>query len=126
MDLSAAGRLPVAAFCGIGNPAGFRHTLQTSGFTVAGFLELPDHCPYNERQRRQLADWLSKLDVERVVCTRKDLVKLPYDELAGKRLWALDIELDIVAGRSELERLLARFVQSDHHCQSGSPGRSRP
>jgi tetraacyldisaccharide 4'-kinase len=110
----------VAAFCGIGNPAGFRATLQTLGCEIAGWLELPDHCAYDERQIARLADWLKALDVQHVVCTRKDLVKIPHESLAGKRLWALDIELHVLQGLSELESLL-------DHCQSQSSStRGRP
>jgi tetraacyldisaccharide 4'-kinase len=96
----------IAAFCGIGNPAGFRHTLSSCGLDIAGWLELPDHCPYGERELAQVAKWLAAIDVEYVVCTRKDLVKIPRDKLAGKRLWALDIELEIARGRDEFESLL--------------------
>jgi tetraacyldisaccharide 4'-kinase len=96
----------IAAFCGIGNPAGFRHTLASCGLEIAGWLELPDHCPYGERELARVLQWLDSLDAEHVVCTRKDLVKIPRDELAGKRLWALDIELEIERGRKELQALL--------------------
>ena len=37
---------PVAAFCGVGNPAGFRHTLSSCGYQLAGFREFPDHHAY--------------------------------------------------------------------------------
>jgi tetraacyldisaccharide 4'-kinase len=36
----------VLAFCGIGNPAGFRHTLAACGYRVVEFLEFPDHHGY--------------------------------------------------------------------------------
>ena len=55
--------------------------------------------------------WLDLLDVECAVCTRKDLVKIPREKLAGKRLWALDIELEIVRGRERMEGLLAQVGQ---------------
>ena len=97
----------VAAFCGIGNPAGFRYTLTQCGICPQGFLELPDHCAYDETALRCVTDWLLTLTgVTDVICTRKDLVKIPRDELAGKRLWALEIELEIGRGREDLERLL--------------------
>ena len=40
----------------------------------------------------------------------KDLVKIRRDELDGKRLWALEIELEIVHGEHELQAALARFL----------------
>jgi tetraacyldisaccharide 4'-kinase len=96
----------VAAFCGIGNPAGFRHTLETSGLIVADLLALPDHCPYGERELARVKDWLGAQGVQYAICTRKDVVKIPHTELSGKRLVALDIELEIVRGQAELEALL--------------------
>src|SRR5262249_25152626 len=33
----------VAAFCGIGNPRGFRHTLDQCGYSVTTWREFPDH-----------------------------------------------------------------------------------
>jgi len=121
LELAELRRQPIAAFCGIGNPAGFRHTLETCGLEIAGWLELPDHCPYSERELARLSEWLQPLAVGHVICTRKDLVKIPRDDLGAKRLWALEIELEIARGRHELESLLA------HHRQSrSSSGLSRP
>jgi len=111
LEMAALAGQPVAAFCGIGNPAGFRATLESCGFKLAGWLELADHCPYDERQIAMLCQWLDLLDVPHVVCTRKDLVKIPSDRLAGKRLWALDVELRVLKGLDQLEPLL-------HCCQS--------
>ena len=47
---------PVVAFCGIGNPAGFRRTLAGCG-SMADFREFPDHHAYTPRDLDRLADW---------------------------------------------------------------------
>ena len=112
LDLSVLRGRPIAAFCGIGNPAGFRHTLGQVGFTLRTFLELPDHCPYGPRELDRVQSWLQRLPyVEDAVCTRKDLVKLRAEELAGKRIWALEIELAIVRGQDALRSLLEVLAQ---------------
>jgi tetraacyldisaccharide 4'-kinase len=110
MAIDELKRQSLAAFCGIGNPPGFRHTLNACGLDLAAFLELPDHCRYDEPELSRLRSWLQPLDVTYAVCTRKDLVKIPHDELAGKRLIALDIQLEITAGKAELEKLLAELA----------------
>src|SRR4029453_4534743 len=110
IEAAELGGKPVAAFCGIGNPAGFRHTLSEAGFAGAGWLELADHCPYGDKEIAQVLDWLQRLEVEHVVCTRKDLVKIPREDLAGKRLLALEIELDITRGREALASILNRIT----------------
>ena len=45
----------VAAFCGLGNPTGFRHTIQTCGYYLAGFREFPDHHSYSRADMEVLA-----------------------------------------------------------------------
>ncbi|MEX2173126.1 MAG: tetraacyldisaccharide 4'-kinase [Pirellulaceae bacterium] len=101
----------VAAFCGIGNPAGFRHTLHRYGLDLAGLFELSDHAAYPPAELARIEAWLRGLgDIEAVVCTRKDLVKIPRAELAGRPLWALDIRLEITAGRQRLEALLEPMI----------------
>jgi tetraacyldisaccharide 4'-kinase len=100
----------IAAFCGIGNPAGFRHTLEQSGLIAADFLEMPDHCSYGESELSRVVAWLNGMGgVEDAICTRKDLVKIPAGDLGGKRLWALEIELEIIRGQEELQMLLAEI-----------------
>lgn len=100
----------IAAFCGIGNPAGFRHTLLRAGAEVIGFREFSDHHAYGRQDVESLAAWANSLDVEMVVCTSKDLVKLRIERLDQRTLWALAIELEILAGREELETRLAAIL----------------
>ena len=110
----------VAAFCGIGNPAGFRHTLASCGCDVAGWLELPDHCAYGPSELARLTRWLESVDVQHVVCTCKDLVKIPREELAGKKLWALEIEMEIGRGGEALDVALDDIIAE----VASSPSRS--
>lgn len=100
-----AGR-PVAAFCGLGNPAGFRHTLDACGYRVASFRELPDHYHYGPTDVAGLAAWAERLEVDAVVCTHKDLVKLGVDRLGESPLWALAIEIGFLNGQEEFEKRL--------------------
>jgi tetraacyldisaccharide 4'-kinase len=105
----------VAAFCGIGNPAGFRHTLAGCGLNLAGFRELPDHFAFPPDELAKLEQWTGSLGkLAAVLCTRKDLVKIPRENLAGLPLWAVEVSLEVTTGREELEALLeplARKVQ---------------
>jgi tetraacyldisaccharide 4'-kinase len=103
---SLAGR-KVAAFCGIGNPAGFRHTLNQCRFRVAALREFPDHHPYHRDDVDSLTSWLAGLDVDAVLCTHKDLVKLQVSRLGGRPLWAVGIGVDFLGGREALETRLS-------------------
>jgi tetraacyldisaccharide 4'-kinase len=101
----------VAAFCGIGNPAGFRGTLERCGVLVVDWLELPDHCAYDANQLARLEQWLASCDVSIALCTAKDRVKIPRDRLGGKALWALEIELAVLRGQDQLEEALSRIAE---------------
>ena len=106
-----AGR-PVAAFCGIGNPDGFRHTLDQCGYQVAGFREFPDHHPYTREDVDRLTQWVQSLSVtEAVVCTHKDFVKIGVTQLGNRPLWAVEISVDIGQGQRELERRLRSVAE---------------
>lgn len=129
--LSASGReLPlaelagkrVAALAGIGNPAGFRHTLATSGLEVVEFREFPDHHAFSRDDVQSLIAWADGLDVEAVVCTHKDLVKLGVDRLGRRPLWALVIGLEILAGEPEFAARLAEVTRPTAAPASNRPG----
>jgi tetraacyldisaccharide 4'-kinase len=102
---SLAGR-PVAAVCGIGNPAGFWHTLARMGCQVVARREFPDHHRYRPDEIRSLATWADGLGVEAVLTTHKDLVKIGFENLGRQPLWAVRIGLEFLAGQAEFEALL--------------------
>jgi tetraacyldisaccharide 4'-kinase len=109
MPLDATWDQPVAALCGIGNPTGFRHTLEQCGCQTAGFREFPDHHRYTPRDVQRLARWADELEVSAVLCTCKDLVKLAVDRLGDKPLWAVRIEIEFLTGQAALESRLRRL-----------------
>lgn len=96
----------VAAFCGIGNPAGFRHTLESCGCRVLGFREFADHHQYLPADLDSLSAWAEQLDASAVLCTGKDLVKISVDHLGNRPLWGVDIELEFLTGQESLESRL--------------------
>ncbi len=101
----------VAAFCGLGNPAGFRHTLQTCDCQVVDFREFPDHHPYPARDLESLARWADGLaDIAAIVCTHKDLVKIPRSQLGGVPLRGLEIGLEFTVGGSAFEQRLGTLI----------------
>ena len=103
----------VAAFCGIGNPTGFRRTLEGCGATIAGFREFPDHHAYDRADIEALAEWAERLDATWLVCTAKDLVKLRVERVGTRPLWAMGIELEVLAGLSDFEALLEPLLPSE-------------
>src|SRR6185295_12826303 len=69
--ISEISQQKVAAFCGIGNPAGFRHTLESLGCAVVGSREFPDHHGYTREDVDDLAAWARETGATLLVCTRK-------------------------------------------------------
>ena len=100
----------VGAFCGIGNPAAFRRTLEDLGANVIGFRTFPDHHAYTREDVDELRSWASALPAEaEIATTQKDWVKLRLDDLAGRPLRTIRIELTFRDGEKEFGEVLRRI-----------------
>ena len=65
----------VLAFCGIGNPVGFRQLLEKQGIAVTEIIEFPDHHSYSQTDLQDIYNRARELSCGAVVCTQKDMVK---------------------------------------------------
>jgi len=102
----------VAAFCGIGNPAGFRHTLQSLGCEIVAWREFPDHHPYDAATVQELQRWLTRIpSASRIICTSKDLVKFKHTRLADRPLQALVIRCEFLQGENLLTDRLSAVLK---------------
>jgi len=117
-------RQHVAAFCGIGNPVGFRRTLTGCGIAVPDgrFRKYPDHYSYQLADIEGVETWAKSNHTEALLTTQKDLVKIPRVSLGGIPLWALEIELKFESQESELQlaKLLRVVVGQGSGCSSRS------
>ena len=102
----------VSAFCGIGNPEGFRRTLAGLGVEPIDFRVFPDHHAYSAADIQSLGEAVETLGVDLVLTTQKDLVKLRENRLGRTPLRALRIGLEITEGREGLVQALTRFLPS--------------
>ncbi len=105
-ELASLAGKPIAAFCGIGNPAGFRRALAGCGLEIAAMRELDDHFPYAQSDLEDLRRWTDNLDVAAAICTCKDLVKIADRWTGAKPFWALSSRLEITSGQDQLEEIL--------------------
>jgi tetraacyldisaccharide 4'-kinase len=101
---------PVVAFCGIGNPEGFRRTLAGLGIRPIDFRSYPDHHSYSSEDVRDLIDWAVRLGAEFALTTQKDLVKLRASTLGPVPLRALRIGLEMIEGQEILLDALRRVI----------------
>jgi len=65
-----------AAFCGIGNPEGFRLTLERAGCSPAPFTVFPDHERYALAQIDRILAEAQKVGCTGILTTEKDAVKV--------------------------------------------------
>jgi tetraacyldisaccharide 4'-kinase len=94
----------IGAFCGIGNPEAFRHTLAGLSADVRTFREFPDHHPYRREDVDDLNRWASELPAgTAILTTQKDWVKLRVSELGVRPLWALRIGLQFTQGQDDFD-----------------------
>ena len=93
-----------AAFCGIGNPEGFRLTLERAGCQVGLSMVFADHEPYTRRQVGEVLDRARAAGCERIITTEKDAVKVAplLRRLVAPHLYALRTELEFTEGAAEL------------------------
>ncbi len=112
MDVAMLQGRKVLAFCGLGNPNGFRNTLQQCGADVVDFRSFPDHHSFGRDDIESLLRWVTDHQPDLVICTHKDLVKVETDELAGVPLRALLVELRVIQGHDDLEELLEQTCDS--------------
>jgi tetraacyldisaccharide 4'-kinase len=88
----------VGAFCGLGNPASFRRTLEGLGLEIAGWVEFEDHHRYRPRELIHLGDHLAVGAAAALVTTQKDSVNLcdhASDLVAPLPLYWLEIGVKI-------------------------------
>lgn len=99
----------VAAFCGIGNPEGFRRTIEPLCGSLAAFRAFPDHHPYAAADLDDLARWARDAGADLALTTQKDSVKLRVATLGPTPLRSLRIGLDVIAGVEHLDEALDRL-----------------
>ncbi|MDP2654868.1 MAG: tetraacyldisaccharide 4'-kinase [Candidatus Omnitrophota bacterium] len=105
----------IAAFCGIGDPEGFRKTLEQQSAKVEKFFAFEDHHWYTPGDWELIAGGCREAGVEWLVTTSKDAVKVmqaPVPELKGLKIFELKITISITEGYDEflrrVDHLLAR------------------
>src|SRR5882724_8841718 len=114
MAVEALRGRPVAAFCGIGNPEGFRRTLDRFGVEVVAWRTFADHHPYGRADVEELRRWARQQPTETaLVTTQKDLVKIQLDRLGERELWALRIRLRVLSNQEVFEKKLRQILPQD-------------
>jgi tetraacyldisaccharide 4'-kinase len=93
-----------AAFCGIGNPEGFRLTLQKAGCELAFLRVFSDHERYRARQIEQVHSAAERAGCQGLITTEKDAVKVEGLLKGSWRVpfYALQTDLEFIEGSQAL------------------------
>ncbi len=113
----------VAVFCGIGNPAGFRHTLNATHCEIAAWRVFPDHHRYSSADFASLSQLIDNSGATMAVCTQKDLVKILQPKLGDVPLWAIAIEMQFQAGQDAFENALKAVCAPSQSSSDGNDNR---
>lgn len=102
----------VFAFCGIGNPQSFFHTITNQGSILVGSRAFADHHRYTAGDIQQVREWAVRQQAELLLTTQKDWTKVA--RLVVSRgpptLACLTVELRLTAGAAELTALIDRVL----------------
>jgi tetraacyldisaccharide 4'-kinase len=101
-DQDALRKLPIAAFCGIGNPNAFFQQLRDEGFELRYKESFRDHHTYSQAEIDRLSREAAGAGAQALITTAKDAVKLESMRF-GLPCYVLEIEMRIL----EADRLLA-------------------
>jgi len=99
-----------ALFCGIGNPWGFVKTVRSLGAEVAAACFLPDHFVYDDTGLAFAAARMADAGAEIILTTKKDAVKIGRRWNGPAPLRLLEVEIEFLCGREQLEGLLKDVI----------------
>ena len=98
-----------AIFSGIGNPQGFEDCVSSLGINAELSFRFADHHNYTQADIRGIIKAAQEKNLDAIVTTRKDAVKIRQLETGSWGILALDIELNITKNETELNRRLLKL-----------------
>ena len=101
----------VALFCGIGNPSRFVKSVEALGCRVVVSHYMPDHIPIGQKEFERFAALSKEKGAEYLLCTEKDMVKLPqFTQSSPLPLGWVEVELEVVENREAWERMREEII----------------
>ena len=103
----------VLSFCAIGNPSSFEQTITDIGATVVEGVRYPDHHNYTMLEMQQVTEHAEEQEVDAIITTEKDAVKIPSEFIYSDRplpLYVLGIEVRITSGELEFMELVSKLT----------------
>ncbi|MDD5097170.1 MAG: tetraacyldisaccharide 4'-kinase [Candidatus Omnitrophica bacterium] len=99
----------VAVFSGIGNPQGFESCVFALGLHIGKVFRFADHHDYTQAEINEIMKEARQRNLEAVITTQKDAVKVRELAIPGANILALDIKLSITKNEAEFNRRLLKL-----------------
>lgn len=109
LSLDALRGKRAAIFSGIGNPRGFENCVTSLGINVGMSFRFADHHDYTQADINGIIKAAQEKNLDAIITTRKDAVKIRQLETGDWGILALDIELNITKNEAELNRRLLKL-----------------
>jgi tetraacyldisaccharide 4'-kinase len=98
-----------AVFSGIGNPQGFEDCICSLGINIGLSFRFSDHHDYTQGELDGIVKAAQENNLDAIITTQKDAVKIKQLETAGLAIFVLDIKLSITKNEAEFDRRLLKF-----------------
>ena len=99
----------VAVFSGIGNPQGFESCIFALGMNIGKALRFADHYDYTQSDLCGIINEAKQRNLDTIITTQKDAVKIRELAIEGAGILALDIKLSITKNEAEFNRRLLKL-----------------
>lgn len=96
----------LALFCSIARPEAFRKLVAKEGFEVIAILCGKDHVGLSNTQLENFSQRASQIGATALICTEKDIVRLPQATSLALPLYWVKGKIEIVSGREYIDRLI--------------------
>ncbi|MDP3042618.1 MAG: tetraacyldisaccharide 4'-kinase [Candidatus Omnitrophota bacterium] len=100
---------PVAIFSGIGNPDGFENCVRGLGAKVVKSFRFADHHDYAQADILRIVREAKENNLEAIITTQKDAVKIRELGVQGAGILVLEIKLSITKNEAEFNRRLLKL-----------------
>jgi tetraacyldisaccharide 4'-kinase len=113
-SLGRLARRKILAVTGIADPEPFCRMIELSKGQIVEMIAFPDHHHYTAKDRRRIARAAGNVDL--IVTTEKDILKLVRFSFGGKELLALRVAMIVESGAVLIQSLVERIQkkQSRH------------
>lgn len=102
--------LRVGSLCGIAAPESFEGALRKLGAHIELSKIYTDHHRYTEKEIENFINRCSRRNLDAILTTEKDAVRIPRILDAAVPLYYLRVEIDILAGHDSWQRLIKRLT----------------